>query len=102
MLAPRNRTTEVLLVAVDIIEQDGWCQGITRRGTAACTAQALRIAARHDPFVAEEAGRRLAHFVGCYRPGSYWGTIPDWNDAAGRTKEEVVEALRGAAFAAVA
>jgi hypothetical protein len=100
MLAPRDGVTGVLLGAADYIERHGWCQGTSRIDDAVCTAWALSIAAAHDFVTAEQAGYRLMHSVRgpMGYSGGNWG-IAVWNDTAGRTKEEVVEALRSAAFA---
>jgi hypothetical protein len=93
MLAPRNLTTRVLLGAADYIERHGWCQRSSQdSGGAVCAAWALTIAAGHDLSVSLEAGHRLLRLTG-------GRTVPAWNDASGRTKAEVVETLRSAAFA---
>jgi hypothetical protein len=99
MLAPRDRITGVLLGAADYIERHGWCQGTSRLpGGAVCAAWALTIAAGDDA-VSQEAGRRLMCFVDSRgRNTSQW-RVPYWNDQIGRTREQVVEALRSAAFA---
>jgi membrane-bound lytic murein transglycosylase B len=101
MLAPRDRTTTVLLSAADYIERHGWCQGAMRTGDAVCAARALTIAAEHQVSIAERAGHRLARSLGTggdARAVPGWN-VPTWNDKLGRTQEEVVEALRNAAFA---
>lgn len=94
MLAPRDRTTQVLLEAADLIEQRGWCQNSAQGpGGSICAAQALALAAAYDFAFAAQVGRKLLHTVG-------FRTVPKWNDAPGRTQDEVVAALRQAAFMA--
>jgi hypothetical protein len=102
-LAPRDRIAGVLLGAADYIERHGWCQGTSVIDDAVCAGRALMIAAGYDASTSERAGHRLMRFVGSTDgevPGRWTTTVPDWNDKEGRTKEEVVEALRSAAFAA--
>jgi hypothetical protein len=80
----------VLLAAADLLERDGWCQGIGRNG----------------------AGKRCVTFAIDESTGSkvilYWVAIQllrktirentvDWNDAPGQTAENVIETLRRAA-----
>lgn len=75
--------------AADSIERDGWwnfCNndyGGDVRGHCAVTAIGLHAEAKH----------RLADFLGVQRE---YG-VSQWNDTPGRTKEQVISALRAAA-----
>jgi hypothetical protein len=84
---------QVLLDAASLIEQKGWCQGSAMMDDASCAAWAITQAARnlsqYDYGLAEHVGNRLARIVGAR-------SIPFWNDAPGRTKEEVIAAMRAA------
>jgi hypothetical protein len=97
MLAPRDRIAGVMLGAADYIERHGWCQGASTIDSRVCAAWAMTIAADYDYTTSEHAGRRLMRSLGI--GGTVNRTVPAWNDKIGRTREEVVEALRSAAFA---
>jgi hypothetical protein len=75
-----------LLAAADYIEQHGWCQHIGKINGHVCASVALNMVG--CPNMSWLA---LTHLVG--------RSIPRWNDAPGRTKEEVVAAMRKAAWA---
>lgn len=84
---------EVLRRAADIIERRGWCQNDYQDGAAVCILGALRLAItgntdNHSDRVHNPA-ERLAKNLG----QAPWV----WNDEPGRTKEEVIAALRSAA-----
>lgn len=96
---------EVLLKAAELVER-GWCQGtgakngagreVSTTGRAAvcwCAEGALGRAAHgcedHDFYAAKNALLRALP--------SLVLSIPEWNDAPGRTQAEVVAALRAAA-----
>ncbi len=65
----------------------GWCQGACYRDGAVCMLGALGF--RNDrrpeaePLTVQKAMTRLEHAIGTHAIGA-------WNDAAGRTKEEVL------------
>jgi hypothetical protein len=88
---------KILLDTADYIERHGWCQNVYQNGLGnVCIMGALsRIV--HRPVQLPE-GRimeilpRLTKYLGVTR-------VDSWNDAPGRTKEQVVDALRGAARA---
>ena len=105
---------EVLDAAADRIERDGWHQGdffadqpslpsfdesdiarvLKAKPQPCCVMGALIAEADGDMELAEDrAGRLLELHLGL----SYISQVPQWNDEAGRTKEEVVAALRAAA-----
>jgi hypothetical protein len=82
----------VLLDAAADVERGGWCQGAYEAGDATCPVEAiLRVAP--DCFTRTAANDRLGCFIG----GGRYTAITIWNDVIGRTKEEVVTAMRGAA-----
>ncbi len=93
MLAPRDPTVQVLLAVADSIEEQGWCQGANREGTARCVTYAL-YEATWPHGIYGDALQRLGRVIGV----GHSMEIPLWNDAPDRTKAEVVEALRQAAF----
>jgi hypothetical protein len=89
--------------AADIIEQTGWTQGafaidaagnpvtaLSPTATCYCTIGAIRKAAGGHTRVIARANAALCEHLGIR-------DTADWNDTAGRTREEVVAALRGAA-----
>ncbi len=76
----------VLLDAANYIEQHGWCQGAYRGGSAVCPIRAIVTV---DPFHEHGATLRMRKYVG--------GHVEAWNDAPGRTQDEVVGALRACA-----
>ena len=85
----------VLLRAAARLERDGWCQGKMRDGDAHCVLSALYEESRieqvshADVDFYFDAARRLDTVVG--------KDVVIWNDEAGRTKQEVLYALRLAA-----
>ena len=103
---------EVLDAAADRIERDGWHQGdffpdppnyfdvddiariLIATPKPCCVSGALIAETEHhDPSGVEPAEVLLMQYLGI----RWAGQLPLWNDAPGRTKEEVVAALRAAA-----
>lgn len=88
-----SAVADVLNGAADLIERDGWCQHEWndkdgRRCIAAAIAEKAGVGA---PY--ERAIRTVA-----FHPGVDAGLkVIDWNNASGRTQDEVVAALRAAA-----
>ena len=91
----------LLNLAADLIEQKGWTQGamaLDAAGTPTkalspdavcyCTLGALAKAAGGHERVEGRLVSTLAKQLKVY-------SIVDWNDTPGRTKEEVIAALRG-------
>jgi len=81
--------------AADIMEQRGHCQGrFEDEGGRICTANAVALACGCHPHMVfySPEGQALTKFLRC-------GDICAWNNEPGRTKQEVVDALRGAARA---
>lgn len=96
---------EVLRKAADRLETGGWCQhtSVDREGRY-CAAAAIDYATGYDPVdgydnrmvatgLYDAAMALLAEHVG--DPGG----IVSWNDAPGRTAEQVIHAMREAAAA---
>jgi hypothetical protein len=89
-----SAVADVLNVAADLIERDGWCQGyftdpLGRRcvdGAICATSTMLPTTHWTDRAAARSA---LLLWLG--------ERHIDWNDAPGRTQAEVVAALRAAA-----
>ncbi len=82
-------TTDVILGAIDYLEKYGWRKG-GKRGPdeEGCVLQAMCAAAAHRaPDLLTRAVRRVERANGII-------CLPFWNDAQGRTKEQVLEALR--------
>lgn len=115
--APIEVTTEpwrdLLLKAADIIEEKGWIKGSYHHSGGACAVGAIALAANLDwVYLAEErsagfqgpATEAVTHLLAQVnkRPGLFnrkYDNVQRWNDDTGRTKEEVVAAMRKAANA---
>lgn len=83
----------ILWNAADYIEAHGWCQGTIKVGVRVCAMGALSESiGDRNHVIAQDAVNRLTARVGTY--------VAQWNDDPGRTKEEVIAALRAAALAA--
>ncbi len=94
-----DSASTLLLKAADVIERQGWCQNYigTYHGQV-CLEGALNVAAGRDPKrdlvgVVGVAAHRIRRAVG--------KCAYHWNDAPGRTKDEVVAKLRAVALSAV-
>lgn len=82
---------QVLLKAAELIEERGWCQFTSEDAEGhICLRQAINIAAMPG-FYACDAVFRLGRFLGTNLIAA------QFNDTPGRTKEEVIAALRAAA-----
>lgn len=80
-----DETTKLLMAARERIER-GWCQGAGRSREGVCAIVALADAAEPDDREAFTAAHLLmSRIVG--------GGLSDWNDAPGRTKEEILVAF---------
>lgn len=89
MSEPKTKPTkrDVLLRAAEILERDGWCQGKVYDGDACCMVGAFMLARIHSPVE--------GHPFPAWPLPDIDGMVPGkWNDAPGRTKEEVVAKLR--------
>lgn len=87
----------VLLRAAEILRERGFCQGPWRVGGPLCTAGAVGQAAEELGIVRPEMEARLLRLAGALG-GSAFPDVHSWNDAPGRTADEVVEALERAAY----
>ena len=78
-----------LLSAAAYIEEHGWCQGVLRKDTGAvCVVGAfLDINCNYEVFSRSSAAIGVPP-----------GVISRWNDAPSRTKNEVINSLRKAAY----
>jgi hypothetical protein len=72
--------------AVHVIEQRGWHQGALEELNGELCIVAALCATRLEGV--EAAYHELVNELGSSQ-------LSDWNDAAGRTKDEVIAALRG-------
>jgi len=115
-----DEVSRLILAAADLIEREGWCQHSyttidDRTGRVKhCAAGALRacgfsnhvnivdgklevqenwLLPKDIPLV-KEAATRICLFLHAL-------SVPQWNDGLKRTKEEVIAAMRGAAYAKV-
>lgn len=81
---------ETLLRAADLLETEGWCQKSGRKDGKRCAAVAIEDAAPSYE-VEDSAWLRVYRALG--------GTsIVCWNDAPGRTQEDVTAFLRSVAY----
>lgn len=104
-------TAEVLRAAADHIEKHGWTQhGPGVDGNRCCASVAIIVvvdkafgvapssrSARDTKAQALFVAAKLALMKHLRLSGGW--AVPGWNDAPGRTAEEVIAALRGAASA---
>lgn len=106
-------TAEILNKAADVIEERGWHKGdfVSSVGFdgsgCVCVLGAINVAVGEVPYAVFEIGDRdertdaarvLAEYLGLVlRDGDVTEVGDRWNDAEGRTKDEVVAALREAA-----
>jgi hypothetical protein len=100
-----GETSSILSAAADLLEQNGWCQGAEARGPVGEETIRLDPRARSWCIVgstgraAWEMGLGLQQSARCDRfLAEVIGTqdITAWNDVHGRTKDEVIAALRTA------
>lgn len=83
-------TADVLHAAADLLERDGWCQGVyVSHGGARCAEGAIHAVAPSSQ-VALDAEMALSRALGGDHPVR-------WNDAPGRTQKQVAAKLREAA-----
>jgi hypothetical protein len=106
------KISETLYKAAEHIEMHGWHQGYFwphhdrtftfeeppyTDGDPCCAIGAIGVVEGVDPAnVTTDAMEALKTFLGF----DFISHVPDWNDSKGRTREEVLAALRGAALRA--
>jgi hypothetical protein len=90
----RHQAKQVLLDAARYIETHGWCQGALQHKGRVCIFGAINAAGGHSDMAASrtvvEMLRRATHTPA-------WSNIAAWNDTPGRTKAQVIAALKRAA-----
>lgn len=91
---------------IDILNENGWRQGAADPfgDTAVCLGEAIGRAYT-SPITPEEDEKQTEQMTklrltmeaviweGGIEPRDDWGPIVEWNDAPGRTKQEVMEVL---------
>lgn len=91
------QTIADLRAAADLLEQDGWCQGTWHPADGAhCVGHALYVVTARAE-TEEAKNRRLNRVIYAFAAHVGMRAITAWNDAEGRTQEQVITALRGAA-----
>ena len=114
-VAEWDRASTILADAGSLIERDGWQQGATGSTEKWCATTALEGAWLQSPYsivdfnyardalsrvigVPSEPSRQGDALTGSGEPAvPYWGiNFVDWNDATGRTEDEVVSAFKEA------
>jgi hypothetical protein len=87
-----HEAKQILNFAADYIEKHGWCQrAMSMPDGRVCLFGSIRAFGFMPDEVHVELGHRLKKITKGYRNPA------TWNDALGRTKEEVIKALRKAA-----
>jgi hypothetical protein len=89
-----NTTAKILYDAADLIDANGWCQGVNRSAEGYyCALGAIGKASMFGEVLPPvEALRREIRSTG----------VAEWNDEPGRTKDQATTALRNAARTAEA
>ena len=78
--------------AADILQRDGWIQGMSHNENGRCMVSALVQAA--ETTNQEPVGFAIAFAESQPELGLRRYGIPNWNDAYGRTIDEVLHALK--------
>lgn len=99
-VAPVEQWRTDLIAAAKVMRERGLCQGAYEWGVngPVCTIGAIRIAIQGFsglPTKTEAAARMHAAIARVMR--RVGGFVPGWNDITGRTADEVIAALEGAA-----
>ncbi len=84
---------KVIWDAANYIEEHGWCRGYYSSGEGVCILGAYRALGKSE---GHKSLRRIADFLGTGDCGVGHAVV-DYNDALGRTKEEVIAMLKQAA-----
>jgi hypothetical protein len=86
-----------LLKAADLLESEGWIQGAFYKSTGRCINGALMsVMGMFEPY-AYNNGKLTSYRAAVTLINLGERSVQSWNDAPGRTKEEVVARLRAAA-----
>jgi hypothetical protein len=87
-----TQTADVLDAARDLIDHDGWRQGIKTKKPGRCALVAIATAdldsGGQTRFI--DAAEALSAVIGV-------GSVTEWNDTPGRRVSEVLDAFRAAA-----
>jgi hypothetical protein len=94
---PLAEPDPVLLRAAEILRERGLCQGPWRAGGPLCAAGAVGEAGKELGLTRPEMECCLLQFAGVLG-GAALKDVHRWNDADGRTADEVTEALQRAAY----
>jgi hypothetical protein len=84
LLDPKWQLREDAALVAGYIREHGWVQNIAQLGEAVCLRTAMKAIPHYD------RRQRLAEAMGFL---SYGGDVIEWNDAPGRTVEEVLARL---------
>jgi hypothetical protein len=87
----------VLVLAAELVQERGLCQGPWRAGGPLCAAGAVGEAAKELGLTRPEMESCLRQFA-VVLGGAVFRDVHRWNDADGRTVDEVAEALVRAAY----
>ena len=87
----------VLVRAAQIVRERGLCQGPWRAGGPLCAAGAVGEAGKELGLTRPEMESCLLQFAGVLG-GAVFRDVHRWNDAGGRTADEVAEVLERAAY----
>jgi hypothetical protein len=90
---PLEPWQQLLLRAAEVIERDGWIQGHAFQHDGVCMVGAIARAGRGQQW---PAGTQYQKMLTALFP-STGGNMVRWNDTPGRTKQQVIDALRKAA-----
>lgn len=88
---------QCLLDGIDHISRYGWCQGDYRRGDAYCLLGSIGGCRSGCADVRYLRARAAVAEVLRKRGWRFWSLPHTWNDAAGRSKEEVIALMYEAA-----
>lgn len=87
---------QILRDAAELIRTRGWCQGEYEIDGCLCIFGAVHVALGREPdgIGFTTADRQIADAL---RSATGVVIVPDWNDAPGRTAEQVIAAIERAA-----
>ena len=94
---PLAEPDPVLLRAAEVVRERGLCQGPWRAEGPLCAAGAIGEAGRDHGLARTEMEAQVLRFARSLG-GSAVSHVHVWNDAPGRTAEDVSEALERAAY----